>query len=609
MKKVYGLIVLVFITMACFNKAAAQFGTDVKILNNPSMQETAVSMDVAFNGWIYAVVSKDSGYVLRKSTDNGDTWSTFYQGVSATATFPYVKLVVAGTDTNNLTVILAGVRINTGVTGSIIYINRFNALTGAFIDQPFLGSEADIIRGIDLATDYKNPGTASSPYSVGLIYAQAGQYDSIMIVTSNNGGTAWNTPVVMDTTSRFFFSPSLAYGRSATSWSAGRFFAAYSRYQNIYDVMGHIYYAYTPVITNYVVGPYNIDNLSIGSAGFASNPKISCSTTADNDSAGITAIIAFERHYLGGYDQDIWYVHNMNAVNNGTWLFGYLDNSGDVTQQPDVSFDPAYSNFLFTYFDSTTGKMPYLVQGMNVETQPVATISSNYVDDTTSLVSPFPVIRINPALNRLAAAWVQSPVGSASQAMFDAEYRLPLPALTSLNPDTVMVGSAGFTLGVKGKNFVNTSVVNFNGVPATTTFINNDSLTIPVPAMDLAAVGTANVTVFNPTTTGGGGSSNGLIFYIVGPGGINEPTPAGTISIYPNPACNNLNINYEVTGSAEVEINMYDVNGNLVKKLTNTALSGKGLLNADVSNLATGVYQVVMQQGNNRSTLPISIAH
>ena len=38
-------------------------------------------------------------------------------------------------------------------TGSIIYINRFNALTGAFIDQPFLGSEADIIRGIDLATE------------------------------------------------------------------------------------------------------------------------------------------------------------------------------------------------------------------------------------------------------------------------------------------------------------------------------------------------------------------------------------------------------------------------------------------------------------------------
>ncbi len=79
------------------------------------------------------------------------------------------------------------------------------------------------------------------------------------------------------------------------------------------------------------------------------------------------------------------------------------------------------------------------------------------------------------------------------------------PTITSLSTDSVAVGGAGFTLVVTGTNFNVGSVVYWNGVPQTTTFVNSTQLTITVPAAALAAPGTVNITVVNP---GPAGTSN-----------------------------------------------------------------------------------------------------
>ncbi|MCZ6731700.1 MAG: hypothetical protein O7B27_03975 [Gammaproteobacteria bacterium] len=92
----------------------------------------------------------------------------------------------------------------------------------------------------------------------------------------------------------------------------------------------------------------------------------------------------------------------------------------------------------------------------------------------------------------------------------------PVPALTTLNPNTAFVGGPGFTLTVTGTNFLNpASTVQWDGTARTTTFVSSTQLQAAITAADIAAVGTVNVTVVNNPP--GGGPSNVMTFNIVNP--------------------------------------------------------------------------------------------
>lgn len=80
----------------------------------------------------------------------------------------------------------------------------------------------------------------------------------------------------------------------------------------------------------------------------------------------------------------------------------------------------------------------------------------------------------------------------------------PLPVLTSISPNSAVAGSDPVTLALTGSGFVAASEVRWNGVPlASVTFNSSTSLTAVIPAANLAAPGTASVTVFNPAPGGG----------------------------------------------------------------------------------------------------------
>jgi hypothetical protein len=75
----------------------------------------------------------------------------------------------------------------------------------------------------------------------------------------------------------------------------------------------------------------------------------------------------------------------------------------------------------------------------------------------------------------------------------------PLPFVDQpLVPDTVMPGGPAFTLTVNGSGFVSGAMVNWNGAPLQTTFVSGSKLTAAVPAGNVAAAGTASITVNNP---------------------------------------------------------------------------------------------------------------
>ncbi|MDP2625425.1 MAG: hypothetical protein Q8Q58_00765, partial [Candidatus Rokubacteria bacterium] len=72
-----------------------------------------------------------------------------------------------------------------------------------------------------------------------------------------------------------------------------------------------------------------------------------------------------------------------------------------------------------------------------------------------------------------------------------------------------------FTLTANGSGFVSASTVRWNGAARTTTFVSATQLQATIPAADIVAVGTAEVTVFTPTP--GGGTSGSATFTITPP--------------------------------------------------------------------------------------------
>src|SRR5262249_28272834 len=88
---------------------------------------------------------------------------------------------------------------------------------------------------------------------------------------------------------------------------------------------------------------------------------------------------------------------------------------------------------------------------------------------------------------------------------------------------SVTAGSIGFPLTVNGNGFLDGAVVNLNGSPRQTTFVNNSKLIAQITAADVASAGTAQITVSNPAP--GGGTSAAATFTV-----NNDPNPTPTLT-------------------------------------------------------------------------------
>jgi YVTN family beta-propeller protein len=131
----------------------------------------------------------------------------------------------------------------------------------------------------------------------------------------------------------------------------------------------------------------------------------------------------------------------------------------------------------------------------------------------------------------------------------------PVPTINFLGPSCALAGwSFAGGLTVQGLNFVASSVVRWNGTDQPTTLgSNNGILVAQVSASDIAAAGTAAVTVFNPPP--GGGSSNSLTFTITTTGAGNPQSiavdPAGKFAYVASSGC---------SGGAGGYVSMYTIN-------------------------------------------------
>ncbi len=115
------------------------------------------------------------------------------------------------------------------------------------------------------------------------------------------------------------------------------------------------------------------------------------------------------------------------------------------------------------------------------------------------------------ATGALAQIIVSTPNAGASQPVTLTVVN-PAPAVSATSPAYAAVGAGPVTLTVTGTNFVGTSIVRWNGADRATTYVSPTQLTAAIAATDLAALGTASVTVATPAP--GGGTTAALPFAV-----------------------------------------------------------------------------------------------
>jgi sugar lactone lactonase YvrE len=115
--------------------------------------------------------------------------------------------------------------------------------------------------------------------------------------------------------------------------------------------------------------------------------------------------------------------------------------------------------------------------------------------------------------------------GGGTSAALSFSITNPAPTATApLSPSSAWAGGAAFTLTINGSNFIKASQVTWNGTNRATTYVSATQLQAAILAADIAAAGTAQVTVSNPKP--GGGTTSALTFTI----NKSNPPPAPTFS-------------------------------------------------------------------------------
>ncbi len=149
---------------------------------------------------------------------------------------------------------------------------------------------------------------------------------------------------------------------------------------------------------------------------------------------------------------------------------------------------------------------------------------------TTTFVGPaqltaaIPAAAITTAGTAAVTVTNPAPGGGTSNAASFTIMATPVPAITTISPNSAAAGGVAFTLTVNGSNFGTGSVVRWNGSDRPTAFISVSQVSAQIPASDIAVAGTAAITVFNPAP--GGGASNSFTFSITAPT-IHTISPTG----------------------------------------------------------------------------------
>jgi hypothetical protein len=404
--------------------------TDVIINNSVATNIRHVKIATAFNGWIYAAYTLSDvtggGVGLSRSKDNGLTWTALIGTVNSGLTYTSVDVEVAGSDTNSLSVFLAGILLN-GSGNYISWVDKYNGTSAAFIGEYFNeNTGANMMYDIALATDFLNPSYVSTGYSVAVVYSMTtSPADSLIYAASVDGGVTYTNRQVFST-GYYLRDVSLAYGFSQ-SRSNGRYFIAFES-RNLGADVGNIGFIHTDTDpTSTLTTAVYVDSADGSMAGRCRYPSIAMQDdAANNDSSDVVAIITVDRQY-SSTDWDELSLFSQRAVNStlSNWHYLGIDNSGgDVAIEGDITYSPQNAMFGVTYYDSTAQTL--LVAKTAAHTLNTTSVwnwtSMQYNDVLTNLIQPKPQISFAPNDSAACLAWNSEGITSNGVPLFDKEF-------------------------------------------------------------------------------------------------------------------------------------------------------------------------------------------
>lgn len=111
--------------------------------------------------------------------------------------------------------------------------------------------------------------------------------------------------------------------------------------------------------------------------------------------------------------------------------------------------------------------------------------------------------------------------------------------------------------------------------------------------------------VWKVVFTGFDGASTGNYYFDKSPAvptGLIENSSIKTFGLYPNPAHDNVRLMLQMSQSGNTLISLMDVKGSIVQAVSAQLQSGVQSVDLDVSGLMSGLYQIVVRQGNEIQT-------
>ncbi|MDD1653186.1 MAG: lectin like domain-containing protein [Methanomicrobiales archaeon] len=159
--------------------------------------------------------------------------------------------------------------------------------------------------------------------------------------------------------------------------------------------------------------------------------------------------------------------------------------------------------------------------------------TTTYVSDTR-ITATIPAADIATAGTASVTVFTPAPGGGTSspQTFTVSPPPAPVPVLTGISPSMTTAGGEGFNLTVTGSGFTLRSRVLWNGEDRPTIFRSSTQLTALIPESDIAAEGTASVTVYTPAPGGGTSSARTITISPAATGGLLVTTETATTSTY-----------------------------------------------------------------------------
>lgn len=182
----------------------------------------------------------------------------------------------------------------------------------------------------------------------------------------------------------------------------------------------------------------------------------------------------------------------------------------------------------------------------------------NGVSVTKAFVSATQLTATVPAASLSAAGdfpiTVQNPPpggGLSAPVVFRVQY--PAPVLTGVSPSQIGVGSGATAVTASGSSFYPASQITFDGVAATTTFVDGATLRATLPAASLTGAGAVAVRVVNPAPGGGTSSASSISVQNPGPTITSLSPASGTVGSADRPL--------SVLGTGFVATSVVRING------------------------------------------------